>query len=120
MNQERMYPLRFEPIYQYRLWGGRRLADLLMQPITAPSCLGRVEFESEVVPADEPVEGALRLFIVVEAFRLKVESVMEESRGVVASARTECGSSPIHRAVPRGRRHERYRRCNSLRQNSEY
>jgi len=24
-----LYPLRFEPIYQYRLWGGRRLADLL-------------------------------------------------------------------------------------------
>jgi mannose-6-phosphate isomerase len=23
------YPLRFEPIYQYRLWGGRRLAELL-------------------------------------------------------------------------------------------
>jgi mannose-6-phosphate isomerase len=24
-----LYPLQFEPIYQYRLWGGRRLADLL-------------------------------------------------------------------------------------------
>jgi hypothetical protein len=24
-----MYPLRFEPIYQYRVWGGRHLADLL-------------------------------------------------------------------------------------------
>jgi mannose-6-phosphate isomerase len=23
-----LYPLRFEPIYQYRLWGGRRLANL--------------------------------------------------------------------------------------------
>ena len=28
-----MYPLRFEPIYQYRLWGGRRLADLLTAPL---------------------------------------------------------------------------------------
>jgi mannose-6-phosphate isomerase len=27
-----LYPLRFEPIYQYRLWGGRRLADLLQAP----------------------------------------------------------------------------------------
>jgi mannose-6-phosphate isomerase len=27
--QTLLYPLRFEPIYQYRLWGGRRLADLL-------------------------------------------------------------------------------------------
>src|SRR6202167_6025379 len=28
-----LYPLRFEPIYQYRLWGGRRLADLLTAPL---------------------------------------------------------------------------------------
>jgi mannose-6-phosphate isomerase len=27
------YPLRFEPIYQYRLWGGRRLAGLLATPL---------------------------------------------------------------------------------------
>ena len=24
-----LYPLRFEPIYQYRLWGGRHRADFL-------------------------------------------------------------------------------------------
>jgi mannose-6-phosphate isomerase len=28
-----LYPLRFEPIYQYRLWGGRHLADLLTTPL---------------------------------------------------------------------------------------
>src|SRR6202050_1095842 len=28
-----LYPLRFEPIYQYRLWGGRRLADFLITPL---------------------------------------------------------------------------------------
>jgi mannose-6-phosphate isomerase len=28
-----LYPLRFEPIYQYRLWGGRHLADLLTAPL---------------------------------------------------------------------------------------
>ena len=27
MRQVPFYPLRFEPIYQYRLWGGRRLAE---------------------------------------------------------------------------------------------
>ena len=32
LTQTVLYPLRFEPIYQYRLWGGRRLADLLMCP----------------------------------------------------------------------------------------
>jgi mannose-6-phosphate isomerase len=30
-----LYPLRFEPIYQYRLWGGRRLANLLKAPLPA-------------------------------------------------------------------------------------
>ncbi len=28
-----LYPLRFEPIYQSRLWGGRRFADLLTAPL---------------------------------------------------------------------------------------
>jgi mannose-6-phosphate isomerase len=28
-----LYPLRFQPIYQYRLWGGRRLANLLTAPL---------------------------------------------------------------------------------------
>jgi mannose-6-phosphate isomerase len=27
------YPLRFEPIYQYRIWGGRRLSKLLTAPL---------------------------------------------------------------------------------------
>jgi mannose-6-phosphate isomerase len=33
MNQISLYPLRFEPIHQYRLWGGRRLANLLSAPL---------------------------------------------------------------------------------------
>ncbi len=33
MNHPPLYPLRFEPIYQYRLWGGRRLANLLTAPL---------------------------------------------------------------------------------------
>jgi mannose-6-phosphate isomerase len=33
MNQIPLYPLRFEPIYHYRLWGGRRFADLLSAPL---------------------------------------------------------------------------------------
>jgi mannose-6-phosphate isomerase len=33
MGTTPMYPLRFEPIYQYRIWGGRRLAHLLKAPL---------------------------------------------------------------------------------------
>ncbi len=35
-----MYPLRFEPIYQYRLWGGRRLAELLTAPLPGDGPIG--------------------------------------------------------------------------------
>jgi mannose-6-phosphate isomerase len=40
MNQIPLYPLRFDPIYQYRLWGGRRLADLLSAPLPGDGPIG--------------------------------------------------------------------------------
>jgi mannose-6-phosphate isomerase len=39
-TQTILYPLRFEPIYQYRLWGGRRLADLLTAPLPGEGPIG--------------------------------------------------------------------------------
>src|ERR1035438_8940979 len=33
LTETPLYPLRFEPIYQYRPWGGRRLAHLLTEPL---------------------------------------------------------------------------------------
>jgi mannose-6-phosphate isomerase len=33
MSQPSLYPLRFEPICQYRLWGGRHLENLLSTPL---------------------------------------------------------------------------------------
>ena len=35
-----LYPLRFEPIYQYRLWGGRRLGGLLTAPLPGDGPIG--------------------------------------------------------------------------------
>jgi mannose-6-phosphate isomerase len=35
-----LYPMRFEPIYQYRLWGGRRLAELLGTPLPGDGPIG--------------------------------------------------------------------------------
>ena len=57
-----MYPLRFEPIYQYRLWGGRRLAGLLKAPLPGDGPIGeawllsdRDDHPSKV--ADGPLKG---------------------------------------------------------------
>jgi mannose-6-phosphate isomerase len=62
MNQIPLYPLRFEPICQYRLWGGRRLADLLRTPLQGDGPIGeawllsdRDDFPSRV--ADGPLKG---------------------------------------------------------------
>jgi mannose-6-phosphate isomerase len=39
-SQTVLYPLQFEPIYQYRLWGGRHLADLLTAPLPGNGPIG--------------------------------------------------------------------------------
>ena len=62
MGRMPLYPLRFEPIYQYRLWGGRRLADLLTAPLPGDGPIGeawllsdRDDHPSRV--ADGPLKG---------------------------------------------------------------
>jgi mannose-6-phosphate isomerase len=57
-----LHPLRFEPIYQYRLWGGRRLADWLTAPLPGDGPIGeawllsdRDDHPSRV--ADGPFKG---------------------------------------------------------------
>ena len=63
MAERPMYPLRFEPIYQYRLWGGRRLAELLPAPLPGDGPIGeawllsdRDDHPSKV--ADGPLKGS--------------------------------------------------------------
>jgi mannose-6-phosphate isomerase len=62
MSQIPLYPLRFEPIYQYRLWGGRRLSGLLTAPLPGDGPIGeawilsdRDDHPSRV--ADGPLKG---------------------------------------------------------------
>jgi mannose-6-phosphate isomerase len=62
MDQILLYPLRFEPIYQYRLWGGRRLADVLTAPLPGDGPIGeawllsdRDDHQSHV--ANGPLKG---------------------------------------------------------------
>ena len=40
MGQIPLYPLRFAPIYEYRLWGGRRFANLLSAPLPGDGPIG--------------------------------------------------------------------------------
>jgi mannose-6-phosphate isomerase len=40
MGKTQLYPLRFDPIYQYRLWGGRRLSGLLSAPLPGDGPIG--------------------------------------------------------------------------------
>ena len=40
MSEMTLYPLRFEPIYQYRLWGGRSLSTLLSAPLPGDGPVG--------------------------------------------------------------------------------
>jgi mannose-6-phosphate isomerase len=62
MSDTLSYPLRFEPIFQYRLWGGRRLANLLSVPLPGDGPIGeawilsdRDDHSSQV--ANGPLKG---------------------------------------------------------------
>ncbi len=61
MEQALLYPLRFEPIYQYRLWGGRRLGNLLSAPLPGDGPIGEAWVLSD--RSDHPsrvADGALK------------------------------------------------------------
>ncbi len=62
MKETPLYPVRFAPIYQYRLWGGRRLARLLSEPLPGDDPIGEAwllsdrEDQASLV-ADGPLKG---------------------------------------------------------------
>ena len=62
MNQIPLYPLQFAPIYQYRIWGGRRLAGLLSAPLPGDGPIGEAWLLSDrddhpSLVADGPLKG---------------------------------------------------------------
>jgi mannose-6-phosphate isomerase len=57
-----LYPLRFNPIYQYRLWGGRHLTDLLTAPLPGDGPIGEAWILSDrddhqSIVSDGPLKG---------------------------------------------------------------
>ena len=62
-----LYPLRFTPIYQYRLWGGRRLANWLQAPLPGAEPIGEAWILSD--RDDHPsrvAEGALKGYTIAQ------------------------------------------------------
>ena len=62
MNQIPLYPFRFDPLFQYRPWGGRRLADLLSIALPGDDPVGEAWIlsdrdEHSSVVADGPLKG---------------------------------------------------------------
>lgn len=60
---DHIYPLKFEPLYQYRLWGGRRLEHWISKPLPKDEPIGeawilsdRKDHASKVI--DGPLKGS--------------------------------------------------------------
>jgi mannose-6-phosphate isomerase len=69
LNAILLYPLRFEPLYQYRLWGGRRLADVLSLTLPGEDPVGEAWIlsdrdEHSSVVADGPLKGVTLGYLV--------------------------------------------------------
>jgi mannose-6-phosphate isomerase len=61
MDAISLYPLRFEPLYQYRSWGGRRLGHLLSAPLPGSEPIGEAWLLSDRDDhASRVADGALK------------------------------------------------------------
>jgi mannose-6-phosphate isomerase len=72
MEQIKLYPLKFEPIYQYRIWGGHRLVNLLTQPLPDNDPIGEAWILSDrddhpSTVTDGPLKGKTISELLVDA-----------------------------------------------------
>jgi len=75
-----LYPLRFAPIYEYRIWGGRRLEDLLTASLADTNSIGEAWLLSDrddhpSIVADGPLKG------------WPISALMEEAREQILGSR---------------------------------
>lgn len=85
MIGSKLYPLRFEPVYQYRLWGGRRLADWLTAPLPGDGPIGeawllsdRDDHPSRV--AEGPLKGRTIAQLIQQSPQLMLGKMLEPTR----------------------------------------
>src|SRR5580693_8438155 len=62
MSEDSLYPLRFDPIFQYRLWGGRRLGAWMGKTLPGDDPIGEAWLLSDrddhpSLVADGPLKG---------------------------------------------------------------
>jgi len=82
MNRTPLYPLRFEPIYQYRHWGGRRLSDFLSTPLPGDGPIGEAWVLSD--RDDHPsfvTDGPLKGKTITELLKQSPEQLMGKLAG---------------------------------------
>ena len=93
MTTSALYPLCFEPIYQYRLWGGRRLAEWLKAPLPSDGPIGeawllsdRDEHPSRV--AEGPLKGRTIAQLIEQSPKLFLGKLAQRFRTVQSTSTT--------------------------------
>lgn len=77
MTAPSLYPLRFEPIYQYRLWGGRRLANWLKTPLPGDGPIGEAWLLSDRDEHPSRVaEGPLKGLTIAQLMERSAEQIL--------------------------------------------
>jgi len=74
---DKLYPLKFEPIYQYRLWGGRRLEHFLSKPLPENEPVGEAWLLSDRKDhASKVTEGTLKGSTITELMKKYSDEIM--------------------------------------------
>jgi mannose-6-phosphate isomerase len=79
-NDTPLYPLRFEPLYQYRLWGGRRLHEMLSAPLPEGEPIGEAWLLSD--RDDHPTlvaDGLLQGRTIANVLELSAKQLLGET-----------------------------------------
>lgn len=72
-----LYPLKFEPIYQYRLWGGRKLETLLSKPLPNNEPIGEAWILSDRKDhASKVSEGPLQGYTITQLMKQYPDDLM--------------------------------------------
>jgi mannose-6-phosphate isomerase len=82
MSDTPLYPLKFGPIYQYRIWGGRKLAKLLRKPLPENEPIGEAWILSDREDHMSKVDnGKLKGKTITELFKYYPEQLMGKLAG---------------------------------------